>query len=287
MKNITLIITVAFALMLISCTNTKEPKETNTDTTKTKRPEPLNISIYLDLSDRINPKARPDLKYSQMERDTAVINMIVDKFNNRCKEGTVNDAQHHIKVIFYPIPDSKDITEYAAAMEVDMANLDNGRKKKAVMEMKEKFNSAVAKIYKEALDEENWPGSDIWGFFSDMKVDDLCMRKGYRNILVILTDGYLYYEKNKKEEGDHGHSFVLSETLRDKDSYLICKRKGLGDLEVLMLEVNPYPNDESLKNKLHSVLEGWLTNMEVGKYKIVETDLPNNTAVYIDNFFKE
>lgn len=283
MKNITLIITVAFALMLIGCEddgNGKKDKSTEQQEQQTEKPEPLNISIYLDLSDRITR----DLTPSQMERDKIIINMIIDKFYNRCVDDRIIGTKHHIKVVFYPSPDNKDIDDWAKDMEVDMAKLKAPEKKEALTEMKGKFGNALTNIYKETIDEKNWVGSDIWGFFSDKKVDELCMREGYRNILVILTDGYLYDANNMQKEGN-AYSYVLPQTLAVDGSSLICRRKGLGDLEVLMLEVNPYNIEE--RNKMLPVLEGWLTNMEVGKYKIVETDLPNNTAVYIDNFFKE
>lgn len=273
MKNITLIITVAFALMLIGCGGGKGP-------TTTEKPEPLNISIYLDLSDRITR----DLTPSQMERDAAIIDTIIGMFSKKCVEDKIISTKHHIKVVFNPSPDNKDIDDWAKDMEVDMAKLKAPEKKEALTEMKGKFGNALTNIYKETIDEKKWVGSDIWGFFSDKKVDDLCMRKGYRNILVILTDGYLYDENIKIKEGN-AYSYVLPQTLAVDGSSLICRRKGLVDLEVLILEVNPYNKEEEYK--MLPVLENWLTNMEVGKYKIVKTDLPSSTAVYIDNFFKE
>lgn len=284
MKNITLIITVAFALMLTGCKGCckdgKTEQQTEDNPAGPSEPAPLNISIYLDLSDRITR----DLTPSQMERDIAIVNMIVDKFYNRCVEDRIISTKHHIKVVFNPSPDNKDIDNWAKAMEVDMAKLKAPDKKVALKAMKDNFNNALTNIYKETIDERKWVGSDIWGFFSDKKVDDLCMREGYRNILVILTDGYLYDENIKIKEGN-AYSYVLPQTLAVDGSSLICRRKGLGDLEVLMLEVNPYNREE--KDKMLPVLEDWLTNMEVGNHKIVETGLPSNTAGYIDNFFNE
>lgn len=289
MKNITLIITVAFALMLTGCDgngkngngkNEKEKEQTEEKPAGPSEPVPLNISIYLDLSDRITR----DLTPSQMERDAAIIDTIIGMFSKKCVDDKIISTKHHIKVVFHPSPDNKDIDDWAKDMEVDMAKLEAPEKKEALTKMKGKFGNALTNIYKETIDKKNWVGSDIWGFFSDKKVDDLCMREGYRNILVILTDGYLYDVNNMQKEGN-AYSYVLPQTLAVDGSSLICRRKGLGDLEVLILEVNPYNRED--RDKMLPVLGDWLTNMEVGKYKIVETDLPNNTAVYIDNFFKE
>lgn len=241
--------------------------------------EPINISIYLDLSDRLVR----DLTPSQLYRDTTLINMIIDKFIGRCVNDHIIKAQHRIKVLFYPAPKNQNIVEWASNLEVDMATLKPAGKKKALNEMKGRFDEALNHIYSEALAKEDWTGSDIWGFFSDKCVDELCIKDGYRNILVILTDGYLYDENNKRQNGK-AYSYVLPKTLSVEGSSLMCNRKGLKDLEVLMLEVNPY--DKSQKDKLLSVLQNWFESMETGKLRIIETDLPTNTKIYIDNLFK-
>ena len=80
------------------------------------------------------------------------------------------------------------------------------------------------------------------------------------------------------------YSYVLPQTLAVPGSSLICKRKGLSDLEVLVLEVNPY--SPAQRDRLFDVLTTWFTDMEVGKLSIVQTDLPSNVAPYIENFLK-
>lgn len=147
--------------------------------------------------------------------------------------------------------------------------------------MKETVQSNIKQIYCDALDQKKWVGSDIWGFFSNGKVDSYCIREGYRNILFILTDGYLYYSTNKQVNGAE-YSYVLPETLAVNQSSLIVKRKNLGNLEVIMLEVNPYTPKQ--RDKLIDVLQNWLKEMDVTKYVVAETDLPDRTYSIIDSF---
>lgn len=270
MKYIAIIITVAYAILLTSCDG---------NTQKGDQEKPLNISIYLDLSDRIER----DLTPSQLYRDTALINMIIDKFIKQCVDDHIIMTKHRIKIFFYPTPKNPGIVEWASNMEADMGALKRAEKKDVLNAMKDQFDEALSHIYSETLANKNWVGSDIWGFFSDKRVDELCIKDGYRNILVILTDGYIYDVNNKRQEGK-AYSYVLPQTLSVEGSSLISKRKGLGDLDVLMLEVNPYA--QSQKDKLLSVLQNWFNSMEIGNLKIVETDLPTNTKIYIDNFFK-
>ncbi len=47
----------------------------------------------------------------------------------------------------------------------------------------------------------NYPGSDIWRFFKD-NVQDYSIDNCHRNILVILTDGYMFYENTQMTEGN-------------------------------------------------------------------------------------
>lgn len=241
---------------------------------------PLNISVYIDLSDRLMRELNP----SQMDRDTAIVNHLIDLYVNDCiKNGKIIDSKNHFQVFFYPAPNSSEIAQLAKGLNVDLSKTAVGQKKVKLVEMKDRFQTNLAQIYTDAINDKKWVGSDIWSFFSNGEVDKLCIREGYRNILVILTDGYLYATNNKIKEGD-AYSYILPQTLSDPNASLIAKRKGLKDLEVLMLEVNPF--DPKQGTVMTSVLEKWFKDMEVGNYVVSETALPVNTEVCIDSFFE-
>lgn len=239
---------------------------------------PLNISVYLDLSDRLTR----DLTPSQMERDTAVINHLIDLFIEDClKNGKIVKSKNHFQVFFYPAPQNSEIALLARGLNIDLSKSEVGKKKGLLKNMKAQFQTNLEQIYNDAIQEQKWVGCDIWGFFSNKTVDNLCVREGYRNILVILTDGYLYHAENKVVDGN-SYSYVLPQTLELKNSSLIVKRKDLSNLEVLMLEVNPYSPKQH--DALIAILEKWFIGMGVEKFVVSETSLPVNTAVYIDNF---
>ena len=127
---------------------------------------------------------------------------------------------------------------------------------------------------------KNWIGSDIWGFFKK-QIDTYCIREDARNIIVILTDGYLFYAPNKIKDGDN-YNYILPQTLMNPNSGLIVSRQGLENIEVLMLEINPY--DPKHQDKIESVLQNWLKDMGVQKMFVGETDQPSNTKLIIDKF---
>lgn len=265
---------------MISCVDsTSNNKESGSETENSLLP--LNISVYLDLSDRLTR----DLTPTQMERDTAIINHLIDVFVEDCiNNGKILNSKNHFQVFFYPAPNSSEIAQLARGLNVDMSKTEMKQKKVELMEMKARFQTNLAQIYNDAMTEGKWVGSDIWGFFSNKEVDKLCVRSGYRNILVILTDGYLYHADNKVKDGN-AFSYVLPQTLEIPDASLIVGRNGLSDLEVLMLEVNPY--NPKQRNALIAILEDWFKGMGVGKFVVSETALPVNTEVYIDSFLKD
>ena len=122
----------------------------------------------------------------------------------------------------------------------------------------------------------------------------------YRNILVVITDGYIYHEDTKFKEGNR-MSYILPQTAKslgltksdwkekiDKmDFGLIAPRKDLDNLEVLMLEINPSKNASPYEEDiLNEVLSKWLSEMGIKKFEIYKTDIPQTTKKRIENFMK-
>lgn len=249
--------------------------------------KPLNISIYLDLSDRL----KRDLTPSQKDRDLAIVGYITDYFRTQTVGPKILQSKNNIKVFFYPAPNSSDIAVLAEDLCIDITKF-NGVEKRVVLDgdanqgrpsLKERFNKNLSAIYDKTLEANQWPGCDIWDFFSNKNVDTQCIRKGFRNILIILTDGYLFDEKHKVQDGN-AYSYVTSATLKTPDASLIVKRTGLENLEVRILEVNP--TDINHRDQLKTVLENWLKGMGVKEENITvsQTDLPSNTQAVIDRF---
>lgn len=276
-KNKTLTISLGFIALIFLCVMmTACPKKTEEKAIK--QIMPLNINVFIDLSDRLER----DLTPSQTERDSMIISNIIDVFIEDCiNNGKIINSKNHFQIFFHPAPNIREIATLANGLNIDLAREEMANKKVKLKSMKETFTKNISQIYQSTLTAKKWIGSDIWGFISDKKVDAQCIRDGYRNILVILTDGYLYYGPNKVKEGN-SYSYILPQTLKDAGSSLIVKRNDLKDLEVLMLEVNPYTPLE--RDRLIEVLEQWFTEMEVSKFVVADTDMPVNTTNIINNF---
>lgn len=251
----------------------------------TVKKQPLNLSVFIDLSDRIE---RDNVVPSQMYNDTAIVNHLIDYFIADCQKDNIIHSKNNFQVIFYPIPSSKNgdddnVQILSRNLCADLSKLQMGDKKHALADLKTNVPKNLGQLYQKTLEQRKFVGCDIWDFFSSRKVDQLCIKPDYRNVLVILTDGYLFYMPNKIKEGD-AYSYILPQTLSNPNSSLIVRRNDLSNLEVLVLEVNPYT--PAHRDQLLKVMNDWFMQMGLQdeKISIHETDMANHAELYIDNF---
>ena len=281
---ITILVTAALiAVFATFCKSCKEKKSETGEVSTTKAikstDKPLNISIYIDLSDRLVRQMTP----CQKDKDIEIISYMAEILKNHSVSQKILPSKDRIKVFFYPSPNDSKISLLANDLEMDLSRAQAKEKKKILVEFQDKFKTSLNQIYDTTLAAQNWVGSDIWGFFKK-QVDTYCIEDGYRNIIVILTDGYIYHSLNKIKDGNN-YSYILPQTLENPNSGLIVYRKGLENLEVLMLEINPL--DPKKQDQMEHILEKWLSDMGVTKFYVGETDQPSNTKLIIDKFMKE
>lgn len=280
---ITSIIAVIFAGILIACGGNGNNSDNGnnggaTPTTTTNTKNILNVSIYLDLSDRLERQMTP----SQSERDIEIVKYMASMVKNHAVSQKILPSADRIKVFFYPSPNDSKINLLSQDLELDLGKAQPAEKKKLLNEFEAKFDSSLTQIYQSTLAQKNWIGSDIWGFFKK-QVDTYCIKEDARNIIVILTDGYIF-DANNKQNDDDNYSYILPQTLQNPNSGLIVSRQGLEELEVLMLEVNPY--DPKHQDQMENILTNWFKGMGVQKLYVGMTDQPSNTKLIIDKFMK-
>ena len=242
--------------------------------------QPLNLSIYLDLSDRIKPNGTEAL--SQKDKDIAIVDYLANYIKERAVAMKILPCRDRIKVFFYPEPNDAKVALLSDKLELDLGVTAMNEKKKKLISFTDEFKTSLEQIYSSTIQTSNWLGSDIWGFFNK-PINNYCIKDGYRNVLVVLTDGYIYHASNKRSNGN-SHTFILPQTLRDKTSSLISGESSLEKLEVLMLELNPSPVTDQAK--MEQVITDWLKTMKVKNCYVGETDVPSNTKMIIENFLK-
>lgn len=253
----------------------------------------VNINILIDLSDRIKVNS---------ERDQELIRYVAEYFRKHIESKKLFFIKDEIKVFFYPEPQNEKINLISESLKIKLDPRDKEYIKLTWENITQQYTSQLSALYDFAKEQGNtngFYGSDIWRFFSD-KVYDYCIETDpeYRNILVILTDGYLYHKETQTQEknrttyltGPYLEKAGLrnnpewQKKFEEEDFGFIARRNDLNKLEILVLEINPsqvHRNDDEIIKKYWSK---WFTEMGVNRYKILTTDLPSNTKDLIKIF---
>lgn len=296
MKNfILLCISILFFLACSSSSSNSKGEQT---TPIEKKEQQLNLSILLDLSDRINP-AMDDVSPTHAERDIAIIGNVVKYFKKVMDKQGAYSAKGKLQVLFSPEPKDPNINILSQKLKVDLSAMDNKQKKVIYDVIEGQFENNLKSIYDLSIKQEKWEGADIWRFFKN-DVSDYCVEKDYRNILIILTDGYIYH-KNSMDQTANRYAYLTApllskynlrnnpkweEEIEKKDFGLIAKRNDLNNLEVLVLEISPLKNNPNDEDIIKGVLLKWFNEMGAQKVAMYNTGLPSNTEKNIFKFLE-
>jgi uncharacterized protein YcfL len=295
MKQLFFITITAFLLVACSGGN-KNNNATNVTTIAPHKKSQLNISILLDLSDRISPKINPDAQKNDIEN----IKTITEFFRANMKSLNAFNAKGKIRVFLVPPPSNSEINSIVSKLNIDCSRMDNKEKKEVYDTLTGLYTQNLNKIYKETIATSAWFGSDIWRFFKD-DVKDYCVENDtiYRNILIILTDGYLYHEQSKFNAANR-FTYLLNGNLAkyrkqnwkllvaQNDFGIMTERDDLNDLEALVLEIKAEnPSNKIDEDILPFVLKKWFDEMNVSRYEVYRSDLPANTKKRIEIFLNK
>ncbi len=286
-------------LLICSCiddSNKEEMKEALVSkvTTKRKSNENLNVSFLLDLSDRINPKKYPNETMEFYQRDIAYIKSVSEAFNIHLRNKRVRNMNEKIQVFFDPSPKNQNINSISEGLKYDVSR-DNASLE-LLDEIKNIYATKPKEIYELAITDNKYVGSDTWRFFKN-KVKDYCIEDGYRNILVILTDGYIYHKNTKFEDGNRT-TYLTPQTIRnlklnnkDWENKIVEKEYGfipatsdLSNLEILVLGINPDIKNPYEEDIIKNYWSEWFDEMKVKRYELKTAYLPSNMDKIIKEF---
>lgn len=299
--------------LLPACTNeTSNTQDSNCVEVKklTGERKNLNVNILLDLSDRISPTMNPNNSMNYWERDLGYISSICYAFENHVRNKRTILINDHIKLFCHPLPENLDNINTVFSSLDKMFDKSNATIEN-ICSISNDYNQLANALYTKTLDNkepkakngiDDYPGADIYDFFKS-KVKDYCIIPDHRNILIIITDGYLYMKNNTIKNADNSSNYILSKTLKDwgftsqnyKDKIygegykLIPATDNLENLEVLVLGINPKNNWE--QEVLEIYWEKWLKEMNVKNFGEIDSkkylkkaDLPSELNSFIESF---
>lgn len=254
----------------------------------------LNISFLLDLSDRIDPKKYPNESMQYYLRDVGYIKSVSEAFDNHLRAKKVRQMNDKIQVFFDPEPKNQNINSISNDLRYSV------KRENASLELLDKIKHTYAtkplEIYDLAIKDNLYVGSDTWKFFKT-KVKDFCIEENYRNILIVLTDGYIYHKDTKMKEGNLT-SYITPQVIRnnrlnekgwedrmvEKEFGFIPATQGLENIEILVLGINPDPKNPYEEEVIRKYWSDWFNTMEVGRYDIKSAGLPSNMDKIIKEF---
>lgn len=291
-KSLHLIIFILVTIVTISCK--KQVTEKKTEKTTIDKSNNLNVSILLDLSDRISPEKYPNPTMEYYMRDVGYINSISEAFTHHLESKKIRQMDDKMQLFFEPDPLNSDINLISKNLKIEL-NAKN-ISKESIANIKSIYSKDPLKIYQLAIHDSKYIGSDTWRFFKG-KVNDYCIEDGYRNILIVLTDGYIFYEDTKMKEGNMTTYLtpkLIAENKLNNSKWLeliteqklgfIKANNDLSNLEILVLGVNPSSNNPYEEEVIKSYWSNWFDSMKVKKYAIRNADLPSNMDKIIKDF---
>jgi hypothetical protein len=283
---------IFYLLMIISvvscCKKEEIPKHEDKDSISVDTNN-INVSILLDLSDRIDPQTNPNPTMQYFQRDTEYIKTIEKGFLNHIKSKKIITYDDQMQVFFNPEPSDPKMNEFTKELKVSF-NKDTS--KDYFSSVEKKYSELPSNIYQSAIKDGNYVGSDIWEFFKN-KVKDYCIKDDRRNILFILTDGYMYHADSKfeeKKENSYKTSYLTTKLIRsnnlinsdfkntiEKNKFGFVKANdNLNNLEVIVLGINPEKGNPFEEAVIKEYWENWFKEMKIKKYQIKSADLPSN-----------
>lgn len=300
-KEIKKIVFISLVILNIACggNDSKEVKETSKkDSNEVVKKTDLNnwnVSFLLDLSDRINPEKYPNESLDYYKRDVGYINSVAQVFSSHLgtkKNRSMNDK---IQLYFDPEPLNSEINSISKKLKYHVTKgnvtLD------LLDEIKNTYANSPIEIYNLAIEDGQYVGSDTWKFFKN-KVKDYCVDEAYRNVLIILTDGYIYHESTKIRE-ENLSTYITPETIRsnhlndskwktklDEGNFgFIPLDLDLSNLEILVIGINPDVKNPYEEDVIKAYWTTWFEKMNVKKFEIKNADLPSNMEKVIKDFF--
>jgi len=286
------------SFLALSCTKGSEEANATKDGASVTaglkdRSRNLNISVLLDLSDRIDPAKYPNPSMPYHLRDVGYINSVAEAFSDHIKSKKIKQMNDRMQLFFDPAPLNPDINTISKQLRVSL-DKDNVSKE-LIADVEVKYKKLPSELYQLAIKDKHYIGSDTWKFFKN-KIDD-CTEEGYRNVLVILTDGYIFYQNSLMTEANQT-SFLTPEAIRKNGLTtsdwsakmtqghhgFIKASEDLSNLEILVLGINPDIKNPYEEDVIKAYWTKWFEAMKVRRYEIRSAELPSDMDKVIKDF---
>lgn len=236
----------------------------------------LSATVAVDLSSRIDPDSLPN----QAIRDQAAVNAVLDVFRQTVKQKLYIASNDRLSVELIPQKDNPQAFGYLDRLTINMASTPVDERRQSLDSLTADFRAYLDTLYAEATEIERYWGADLHRYFEEFRVDTGASSSApARNVLVVLTDGYVIAEDNMYREGcrsNYLNADILDQfreqsnwekEFERRDCGLIPPRHDLGNLEVLVIGLRPrsHFNEGAILRRYWSK---WMREMNVQRFSI-------------------
>ena len=293
-------------LLTITGCGTKFDEKAEAGTASPSAAKRTNLTILLDLSNRINAKYGQD---NQQNRDVAIIKSAATWFKERLKkQGAIKDKDR-FAVYFEPQPQQDaSLDQVARSLQFDLGKpgMKPADRKLVYNNIDKQTASSVQRLY-EYVRQQSYDGADVWGFAKEKMAARCIMDTAqYRNVLIVVTDGYLDHVRNRgMRDGNKAAYFndrSIEQDLVKKANFtsanwagkydagkyglLVPTGTNLKGLEVLILEINTYNRPPFYADVVKRYVTDWFKAMGVKHVEAQQTSIPSDTEQSMLNFLK-
>lgn len=273
-----ILLCLVITIIIVGCrTDIKETQAEKVDTINY-----INLVVLLDMSDRL-------MREGQIERDTLIIRTVVNEFADQVKKHGYQYSKDKLQVLIAPQAGNK-VNNYNPYIDIDELVKANKIVRQTYPIEVQKFMQFITNIYSTKT---KFNGSDIWTFFKDMPSELLKKSSlehsgsesvfiNYKNKMIILTDGYLQFDKNTQAIREGQRSSMQVAKLRNDSNWehnfknykmKAIKNLNFKDLEVLIVEVNPINPDKNTNEAeiIEKYWTEWFSEMDIKMISMLQT----------------
>lgn len=287
------ILSIGLLLLLAGACFYSGPSAPSTENLPEKERETFqNITILLDLSDRIKDSGR-------IEKDLFIIGQLLESFGKNQKKYGYQLSKDRISVAAAHQQDAcTSLFNYGDGLSIDMSI--QGMNRPLFDKRKAAFKEKVKALYQDALQCKT-TGADIWSFFRDnlsacIKTPD-SPQAGFKNKILILSDGYLLFDKEICRSRGAGTYMGNLDRLRHSKDWEKLFEEGSfklqphgsmpkANLEAWMLGVTPvnpaqYPEEFAIVKKYWAT---WFNDMSIKNEIHLSEENRSNLADLVERF---
>ena len=165
-------------------------KESEGQESKSPSAKPVNIVVILDTSDRVSKEKNPD----QADTDVEIAKNLVQSYYEGARRKMFSTQNR----LAFVVPDQPKIPpisrEIIKKLKIWPTKEDRRVGEKAFTPMKAELLVAIDQLYQLLETQQEFTGSDIWGWFRASGAAYL--KKDMQNYIICLSDGYLDFNRS-------------------------------------------------------------------------------------------